>query len=149
MRKFKDIIAEVEKPRAKGEEDFANAHNVEVKPHPTADDTVHTGATTPDGEAAKDGEKAPLKTYKDFTQAAPQPRKGDKKQGDLNPEKVKEGFIQLEDGDEVEVSEDLAVIWNTVNEDLHLENRAGLINTALKNKKSFESVVNFIQGLED
>jgi hypothetical protein len=146
MRKFKELKEGVEAPRAKGEQDFVAAHPKIVTPHPTANDTVHTGSTTPDGEAVKDGEKAPLKTYKDFAQAAPKARKGDKKQGDLTPEKVTEGFVVLRNGEEMEITEDLANKWNLINTHLHLENKAGLVSTALKNKDQFNKVVEFVLG---
>ena len=33
------------KPRSKGEQDFADAHTTETEPHPTADPSIHNGAT--------------------------------------------------------------------------------------------------------
>ena len=43
------------KPRSKGEQDFADAHTTETEPHPTADPSVHNGATNATSPALSKG----------------------------------------------------------------------------------------------
>lgn len=69
-KREKDDDQEVKgyKPRSKGEEDFANAHNVTKIPHPVATDAQFTGEIqkgNPDhhvgGKKQAEGETAPVK----------------------------------------------------------------------------------------
>ena len=54
-----------EKSSAAGEEDFKKKHKTDKKKHPTADDAVFQGKTKK-AERYVDGEKKPLKTYKEM-----------------------------------------------------------------------------------
>lgn len=90
------------KPRSKGEEDFADAHTTETEPHPTADPSVHNGATTQTSPKGSDaGEKqvvAAGTSVKEISGGKNSKRPADKTDGDknvVNP--IKEGVEELEE----------------------------------------------------
>ena len=56
-----------DKSSAGGEEDFKKKHKTDKKEHPVADDAQFKGKTKKD-EGNADGEKKPLKTYKEMTE---------------------------------------------------------------------------------
>ena len=135
-----------EKLPSKKERDFAKDHEVEKTDHPTAGDVAHTAPHDADGHKEKGGEKKPLKSYKDHiaTQGTAKARKGDKKQGDIKAEKVKEGFITLQDGSEIELDEMTAEKWNGMIPDLNDTNKNGLADLAIRDLEGFNSVKEFV-----
>ena len=98
------------KPRSKGEQDFADAHTTETEPHPTADSSIHNGATnatSPAGKGTQNGEKevvAAGTNIKEPQGGGSAKRPGDKTDGDtaiVNP--IKE---EVEDDDDDDDDED-------------------------------------------
>ena len=98
------------KPRSKGEQDFADAHTTETEPHPTADPSIHNGATnatSPAGKGTQNGEKevvAAGTNIKEPQGGGSAKRPGDKTDGDtaiVNP--IKE---EVEDDDDDDDDED-------------------------------------------
>lgn len=90
------------KPRSKGEQKFKDQHKTETKPHPTADPSVHNGATKQTSpEGTKQGEKTVVAagtSVKEPTGGGNSKRPADKADGDksvVNP--IKEGVEELEE----------------------------------------------------
>jgi len=98
------------KPRSKGEQDFADAHTTETEPHPTADPSVHNGATqatSPKGSG--DGEKEVVTAGTDVQEpqgGGESKRDADKTDGDKKMKTVKEAAHEDEDDDDDEEDED-------------------------------------------
>ena len=94
-----DEEATTYKPRSKGEEDFANKHTKDTKPHPVAPEDQFKGETKHSGDhkgyEGAPGEKNVVKAKKTFAQlrgGGSSKRKADKTQGDIAMKKVKEEF---------------------------------------------------------
>jgi len=105
------------KPRSKGEQDFADAHTTETEPHPTADPSVHNGATnatSPAGKGTQNGEKevvAAGTAVKEPQGGGSAKRPGDKTDGDtaiVNPikEEVEDDDDEDDDDDDDEDEDD-------------------------------------------
>ena len=140
FKQKKDTDSEVSdaEVRSKGEKEFKDKHKVDKKDHPTAGDVAHKAKN----EKAKNetsGEKKPLKTYKEHSAKA-----DDKLIGEITAEKIKEGWVTLEDGNEIEISEEVAEMWNDIIPDLHAENSYGLAATALADMSGYKEVLKFI-----
>lgn len=103
VKKDDDKEAKTYKPRSKGEEEFADKHEVEVDDHPVADDAQHS-AKTKEADHKASGEKQVIKQG-----SSEQKAKGKTfrhlKQHDVAGEKetVKQGSSKLKE--EVELSE--------------------------------------------
>ena len=145
-KKDSDAEGKGERHQSDDEQKFADSHKVDVKDHPTAGDTAHVAKNAPDGEKEKAGEKKPLKSYKDHIAKSGE-HKSDKhhpKNGDIKPEKVKEGIITLNDGEDVYLNELKATKWNQMIPELNAENRSGLANLAMRDAEGFDSVIEFV-----
>ena len=92
-----------EKSSAGGEEDFKKKHKVDKKKHPHADDAVFQGSTKK-AERYVDGEKKPLKTYKEMKEDIPSDDDDD--EDDVKKAKKKDDEDD-DDEDEDEVVEGL------------------------------------------
>ena len=94
-----DEEATTNKPRSKGEEDFAAKHTKVTKAHPVAPEDQFKGGTKHSGDhkgyEGAPGEKNVVKAKKTFAQlrgGGSSKRKADKTQGDIAMKKVKEEF---------------------------------------------------------
>ena len=99
------------KPRSKGEQDFADAHTTETEPHPTADPSVHNGATNATSPKGSDaGEKQVIAAGTSVQEpqgGGNSKRSADKKQGDMTPvNPIKEAKQTKEEDEEPEENED-------------------------------------------
>lgn len=145
-KKDSDAEGKGEKHQSGDEQKFADSHKVDVKDHPTAGDTAHVAKNAPDGEKEKAGEKKALKSYKDHIskQGETKASKHHPKNGDIKPEKVKEGVITLKDGSEIELTADLAEKWNEIIPSLNAENQTGIASLAMRDTEGFNSVTEFV-----
>ena len=187
MKKFKDLIEadakdykekeddEQEvlgyKPRAKGEEDFANLHTVNKKKHPTAPDEQHDGERSKgkkdktgmdhNGPSEK-GQELPM-TYAKFMklggfvadsykgagnsagEKAPVMQGSSKVSEEIEyiDEAFKKGMLKLKDGKSVKIDEKTAMALNNAMKKLNPGNRKKMETEAMKDKKSFEAMVKF------
>lgn len=101
------------KPRSKGEQDFADAHTTETEPHPTADPSVHNGATnatSPAGKGTQNGEKEVVAAGTDVKEpqgGGSAKRPGDKTDGDKAIVKpIKEDAHEDDDEDDDDDDDD-------------------------------------------
>jgi hypothetical protein len=158
------------KPRSKGEEEFLKAHKVFKTSHPVALDHQFDGTGSKKAPSGEDHDghhmkgESPVLTYKAFMQLGgygqSAARSADKSQGDKAPQKVKEevqteesvedideafkkGMLKLKDGKTVKVDEATAKVLNNAMSQLNPNNRKRMEAEAIKDKKSFESMVKF------
>ena len=142
-----------------------NAHLVMPKEHPHAPDYVFTGERPggkkgDEGEDHKGGVKVPgeaiLKTYKDFVSSG-KSAAGDKAPVMQGSSKVKEeveyfdeafkkGMLKLKDGKSVKIDEKTAKFLNNAMKQLNPGNRKKMEAEAMKDKKSFEAMVDFAKA---
>lgn len=142
---------------ADGEQEFVDLHTAMTLAHPVAgdnqfksdkDSVEQKGATTDNA----DGEDKPVKSgttgdtkfaqFRDKIGKTPA-RKGDKSQGDMKAETVKEGTLELVDGEVVDVSDDDADVFNIVLEDLTEENRDLMLIRMHEGVDSYEQMLSF------
>jgi hypothetical protein len=142
-----------------------NAHLVKQKGHPVAPDYVFTGER-PGGKKGHEGEdhkgsvKVPgetiLKTYKDFV-ASGKSAAGDqapvmqgsskvKEEVEYIDEAFKKGMLKLKDGKTVKIDEKTAKFLNDAMKQLNPGNRKKMETEAMKDKKSFEAMVDFAKA---
>lgn len=160
------------KPRSKGEEDFANIHTVDKVGHPVAEPEQHTGdrkgpkSDTGEGHDGpeKKGQELPM-TYAQFMKLGgwgqSSARGADKSQGDMKPvmqgsSKVTEsvdldeafnaGTLKLKSGEIVKVDEAAAKALNNAIDQLSGANKKRMETEAMKDKKSFMSMVKFAKS---
>ena len=76
VKKDNDDEGKGEKSSAEDEENFKKKHKVDKKEHPVADDAQFKGKTKKD-EGNADGEKKPLKTYKEMKEDISKAKKED------------------------------------------------------------------------
>ena len=160
------------KPRSKGEEDFANMHTVDKVGHPVAEPEQHTGdrkgPKSDTGEEfdgpEKKGQELPM-TYSQFMKLGgwgqSSARGADKSQGDMKPvmqgsSKVTEsvdldeafnaGTLKLKSGEMVKVDEAAAKALNAAIGQLSGANKKRMETEAMKDKKSFMSMVKFAKS---
>jgi hypothetical protein len=160
------------KPRSKGEEDFANMHTVDKVNHPVAEPEQHTGDRKgPKSDTGEDhdgpekkGQELPM-TYAQFMKLGgwgqSSARSADKSQGDMKPvmqgsSKVTEsvdldeafnaGTLKLKSGEMVKVDEAAAKALNNAIDQLSGANKKRMETEAMKNKKSFMSMVKFAKS---
>ena len=123
--------------KAGKEAEFVDLHTAVSIAHPVAGDNQFKSdkdqAVTQNAESDNaEGEDKPVKQgttgdtkfaqFRDKIGKTPA-RKGDKSQGDMKSETVKEGILELEDGEFVYVSDDDAEVFNTILEELEPENK--------------------------
>ena len=142
---------------ADGEQEFVDLHTAMTLAHPVAgdnqfksdkDSVEQKGATTDNA----DGEDKPVKSgttgdtkfaqFRDKIGKTPA-RKGDKSQGDMKAGTVKEGALELVDGEVVDVSNDDADVFNIVLEDLTEENRDLMLIRMHEGVDSYEQMLSF------
>ena len=149
---------------ADGEQEFVDLHTAMTLAHPVAgdnqfksdkDSVEQKGATTDNA----DGEDKPVKSgttgdtkfaqFRDKIGKTPA-RKGDKSQGDMKAgtvkeqvELVKEGMLELVDGEVVDVSDNDADVFNIVLEDLTEENRDLMLIRMHEGVDSYEQMLTF------
>jgi hypothetical protein len=154
-------------PTADGEIEFVDLHKAVEIAHPVADnaqfksDKKHVDHKDAESEGA-DGEDKPVKQgttgdakfaqFRDKIGKTPT-RKGDKSQGDMKVETVKEeveldesvkaGMMKLKDGKSVKVSPDEAKMFNDVLKELNPENRKRMESEMMKDQKSYKSMLTF------
>lgn len=160
------------KPRSKGEEDFANMHTVDKVGHPVAEPEQHTGDRKgPKSDTGEDhdgpekkGQELPM-TYAQFMKLGgwgqSSARSADKSQGDMKPvmqgsSKVTEsvdldeafnaGTLKLKSGEMVKVDEAAAKALNNAIDQLSGANKKRMETEAMKDKKSFMSMVKFAKS---
>ena len=160
------------KPRSKGEEDFANMHTVDKVGHPVAEPEQHTGDRKgPKSDTGEDhdgpekkGQELPM-TYSQFMKLGgwgqSSARGADKSQGDMKPvmqgsSKVTEsvdldeafnaGTLKLKSGEMVKVDEAAAKALNNAIDQLSGANKKRMETEAMKDKKSFMSMVKFAKS---
>jgi hypothetical protein len=160
------------KPRSKGEEDFANMHTVDKVGHPFAEPEQHTGDRKgPKSDTGEDhdgpekkGQELPM-TYAQFMKLGgwgqSSARSADKSQGDMKPvmqgsSKVTEsvdldeafnaGTLKLKSGEMVKVDEAAAKALNNAIDQLSGANKKRMETEAMKDKKSFMSMVKFAKS---
>jgi hypothetical protein len=160
------------KPRSKGEEDFANMHTVDKVGHPVAEPEQHTGDRKgPKSDTGEDhdgpekkGQELPM-TYAQFMKLGgwgqSSARGADKSQGDMKPvmqgsSKVTEsvdldeafnaGTLKLKSGEMVKVDEAAAKALNNAIDQLSGANKKRMETEAMKDKKSFMSMVKFAKS---
>lgn len=160
------------KPRSKGEEDFANMHTVDKVNHPVAEPEQHTGDRKgPKSDTGEDhdgpekkGQELPM-TYAQFMKLGgwgqSSARSADKSQGDMKPvmqgsSKVTEsvdldeafnaGTLKLKSGEMVKVDEAAAKALNNAIDQLSGANKKRMETEAMKDKKSFMSMVKFAKS---
>jgi hypothetical protein len=157
------------KPVSKGEQEFADMHKVDKTDHPLGNDEIYTGdhkgpKEDPNqvGGKTKKGEPV-LKTYKSMTGGKSSKRSADKSQGDMKPvmqgsSKVSEeveyideafsaGTLKLKSGESVKVDEASAKALNTAINELSGGNKKKMQSEAMKDKKSFMSMVKFAKSV--
>ena len=89
------------KPRAKGEEDFANMHNVEKHDYPIDVETQFTGGVEKKERQPNNGEKTTTQgssTVKQPNGGGDSKRPADKKQGDMKPVNPIKEEVELFEG---------------------------------------------------
>lgn len=142
---------------ADGEQEFVDLHTAMTLAHPVAgdnqfksdkDSVEQKGATTDNA----DGEDKPVKSgttgdtkfaqFRDKIGKTPT-RKGDKSQGDMKAGTVKEGMLELVDGEVVNISDDDADVFNIVLEDLTEENRDLMLIRMHEGVDSYEQMLSF------
>ena len=142
---------------ADGEQEFVDLHTAMTLAHPVAgdnqfksdkDSVEQKGATTDNA----DGEDKPVKSgttgdtkfaqFRDKIGKTPA-RKGDKSQGDMKAGTVKEGALELVDGEVVNISDDDADVFNIVLEDLTEENRDLMLIRMHEGVDSYEQMLSF------
>ncbi len=150
MKKFKDLFAEDSpatdyvpekdddeevtsaKPRSRGEEEFLNAHVVQTTKHPVAFDHQFDGTIPPPVDVEK--------TFKQFSTH--------KEEVEYIDETFKKGILKLKSGEKVKVNENDAKLLNIALKELTGTNKKRMETEAMKNKKSFQSMVQFAKGIE-
>lgn len=158
--------------KAGKEAEFVDLHTAVSIAHPVAGDNQFKSdkdqAVTQNAESDNaEGEDKPVKQgttgdtkfaqFRDKIGKTPA-RKGDKSQGDMKAETVKEevtevreeieeGILELEDGEFVYVSDDDAEAFNSVLEELEPENRELMIIRMNENEDSYEEMLEFAKGM--
>lgn len=97
------------KPRAKGEEDFANAHTVTKHDYPVDVETQFTGGNVGGARQPNNGEKVTQQgssTVNQPTGGGSSKRGADRTQGDLKPQSVKEE-VELFEGKVMDALKDI------------------------------------------
>ena len=108
----KDDDAEVKgyKPRSKGEEDFANAHNVTKHDYPVDVEAQFTGGVTEKPRQPNNGEPAQKQGSSDVNQpngGGDSKRTADKKQGDMKPVNPIKEEVELFEGKVMDALQDI------------------------------------------
>jgi hypothetical protein len=154
-------------PRADGEAEFVDLHTAVSIAHPVAGDNQFKSqkdqAVTKNAESDNaEGEDKPVKQgtsgdtkfaqFRDKLGKTPA-RKGDKSQGDMKAETVKEeieldeavkaGMMKLKDGKSVKVSPDEAKTFNAVLKELNPENRKRMEMEMMKDQGSYKRILTF------
>jgi hypothetical protein len=154
-------------PRADGEAEFVDLHTAVSIAHPVAGDNQFKSqkdqAVTKNAESDNaEGEDKPVKQgtsgdtkfaqFRDKLGKTPA-RKGDKSQGDMKAETVKEeieldeavktGMMKLKDGNSVKVSPDEAKTFNAVLKELNPENRKRMEMEMMKDQGSYKRMLTF------
>jgi hypothetical protein len=154
-------------PRADGEAEFVDLHTAVSIAHPVAGDNQFKSqkdqAVTKNAESDNaEGEDKPVKQgtsgdtkfaqFRDKLGKTPA-RKGDKSQGDMKAETVKEeieldeavkaGMMKLKDGKSVKVSPDEAKTFNAVLKELNPENRKRMEMEMMKDQGSYKRMLTF------
>ena len=151
-------------PRADGEAEFVDLHTAVSIAHPVAGDNQFKSdkdqAVTKNAESDNaEGEDKPVKQgttgdtkfahFREKIGKTPV-RKGDKSQGDMKGETVKEeieeGLLELEDGEVVDVSADDAESFNEVLESLTPENRTLMLTRMVEDRETYNTVLSFARG---
>jgi hypothetical protein len=150
MKKFKDLFAEDSpatdyvpekdedeevtsaKPRSRGEEEFLNAHVVSVTKHPVAFDHQFDGTIPPMVDINK--------TFKQFSTQ--------KEEVEYIDETFKKGILKLKSGEKVKVNENDAKLLNTALKELTGTNKKRMTTETIKNKSSFNSMIQFAKGIK-
>ena len=167
VKKDDDDEGKGDKSSADDEENFKKKHKVDKKKHPVAGDNQFNGTTKKD-EGKADGEKKPLKTYKEMKEDFPSDDEDDDDEDDVKKAKKKDDDDDDEDEDEDEVVEGIlndlkknSVVLNDKKktkvklkpaDSKALSNAYGKLNSAnkkkfeaelLKDKMSFETMLDF------
>ena len=108
----KDDDAEVKgyKPRSKGEEDFANAHNIEKHDYPVDVEAQFTGGVTEKPRQPNNGEKTTTQGSSTVNQpngGGDSKRTADKKQGDMKPVNPIKEEVELFEGKVMDALQDI------------------------------------------
>ena len=167
MKKFKDLFGEDSpatdyvpekdddeevssaKPRSRGEEEFLNAHVVSVTKHPVAFDHQFDGTIPPMVDVDK--------TFKQFSthasthglyDIAPAKEEVEYEESEYIDETFKKGILKLKSGEKVKVNENDAKLLNTALKELTGTNKKRMETEAIKNKSSFNSMVQFAKGIK-
>ena len=104
VKKDDDDEGTGEKSSADDEENFKKKHKVDKKKHPVAGDNQFNGTTKKD-EGKADGEKKPLKTYKEMKEDFPSDDEDDDDEDDVKKAKKDDDEDEDDDDDEEEVDE--------------------------------------------
>ena len=155
MKKFKDLFAEDSpatdyvpekdedeevssaKPRSRGEEEFLNAHVVSVTKHPVAFDHQFDGTIPPRVDVEK--------TFKQFSTHK---EEVEHEESEYIDETFKKGVLKLKSGERVKVNENDAKLLNIALKELTGSNKNRMKTEAIKNKSSFNSMVQFAKGIK-
>lgn len=150
------------RPRSKGEKDFKDKHVVDVKAHPTADPSVHKGATKPAGDhKGPEGKGEPvikqgssdIKNTHDGSKSRDTSKAAGKKFGDLRIIKPIKEEVELEETAMQDIQkiaktkkEGRVKFANGRMESVDPNTAAALVSTYsglnASNKKKFEETVN-------
>jgi len=162
------------KPRSPDEEKFLKLHKIDKKGHPIAPDAQHTGdrskgktgKTGEDHDGAEEKGEPILKTYNQFMkmgghggdsykgvgksggEKAPvmQGSSKIKEEVELVDEAFKAGNLRLKDGKTVKIDKVTAESLNNAMSQLNSTNRKRMEVEAMKDKKSFDAMVQFAKA---
>ena len=154
VKKDDDEEVTGEKSSASDEEKFKKLHKTDKKKHPHADDAVHQGSTKK-AERYVDGEKKPLKTYKEMKEdckvdeddsdghTITKDEDEDIEEGLLNDLKKKEVVLKDRKKTKVKLSPaDVKALTNAYGK-LNSANKKKFEAELMKDKMSFDTMLDF------
>ena len=137
VKKDDDDEGTGDKSSAGGEEDFKKKHKTDKKKHPTADDAVFQGKTKK-AERYVDGEKKPLKTYKEMTEDIGEEDEVAEAVGFL-----KKNELVLGDKKKVKLSPADKKVLEKAYKKLNTANKKKFEAELMKDKMSFDTMLDF------
>ena len=135
-----------EKSSADDEENFKKKHKVDKKKHPVAGDNQFNGTTKKDKTENKaDGEKKPLKTYKEMKEDILSEEDEEEEEVEVveAPAFLKPGKLNLGDGKKITLSSKDAKVLKTTYSKLNPTNKKTFEKELMKNKISFNTMLDF------
>ena len=137
VKKDDDDEGTGDKSSAGGEEDFKKKHKTDKKEHPVADDAQFKGKTKKD-EGNADGEKKPLKTYKEMTEDIGEEEEVAEAVGFL-----KKNELVLGDKKKVKLSPADKKVLEKAYKKLNTANKKKFEAELMKDKMSFDTMLDF------